>query len=269
MESLPASSSLIWSARDTIYANDHKLDIKGANWFGLEGPGAVLGGLNVRPLDSLLDFLSSNKFNAIRLPLCVHNVLADVMPGQWGLSEVHNPELRNLSFLRVLDELVARAATRGLLILLDMHLLNTSRADGGFVSKLWYDEQIPEELVASAWRTLARRYCSAFNILGADVFVCAHTLPPSLALAATYAALAANDAAHPHRRVVPSSHNLSHAPAQCSLTRPPHKRVCVRGRTSRLPPRGVATARLSPSGDAALVCSATPSSRAARAGSSL
>jgi aryl-phospho-beta-D-glucosidase BglC (GH1 family) len=109
-----------------ITANGQPLIIKGVSWFGLEGPDAMLGGLAVRELDRVLDFLQAHGFNAIRLPLSVHNILANARPAPTAVSDVVNTELRSLPLLQMLDELLKRTAKRGLLLLLDMHLLNAS-----------------------------------------------------------------------------------------------------------------------------------------------
>ena len=58
----------------TIFANGSPLAIKGVSWFGLEGPNGVLGGLDLRPLDEVLNFLVAHDFNAIRLPLSARSV---------------------------------------------------------------------------------------------------------------------------------------------------------------------------------------------------
>jgi endoglucanase len=59
------------STNGAIMCNGKRVHIKGANWSGLETTDFVLHGLWSVSLDSILGFLSANKFNALRLPVSV------------------------------------------------------------------------------------------------------------------------------------------------------------------------------------------------------
>ena len=109
-----------YAARDgAIYAQNalrtDRFFIRGASWFGAEGSGACPDGLWQRPASELLDFMQSEGFNALRLPLAVDNVLSDPEVGKWSLTA--NPEWRGLRSLDVLDRIVQLAASRGLLVM--------------------------------------------------------------------------------------------------------------------------------------------------------
>lgn len=65
---------------------------------------------------------------------------------------------------------VVEASARGLLILLDMHRLRAQVWPDP--RGLWYeqDEDPSAPRLRSAWRVLARRFCSHWNVVGADLF---------------------------------------------------------------------------------------------------
>lgn len=149
--------------------------LKGINWFGAEGKGAVVDGLWARPLGSYLDEIARLGFNAIRLPLAVDNVLDNPEVDRWSLTA--DDRLRGLRSLDIVERLVAEASARGLLVLLDMHRLRA--AVWPDPRGLWYeaDEGRPLEhgrprafRLRAAWRLLAHRFCSHWNVVGADLF---------------------------------------------------------------------------------------------------
>lgn len=142
--------------------------IKGASWFGAEGDSACPDGLWQRPATEYLDELRRMRFNALRLPLAVDNVLSDPAVPKWSLTA--NQEWRGRTSLAVLDDIVGLAAARGLLVVLDMHRLQAAvwpTAHG-----LWHDgtEAQPPARLEEAWRKLARRYCGRWNVVAADLF---------------------------------------------------------------------------------------------------
>jgi len=166
----------LWAGGGVITVNGTNLLIKGINYFGMESELSVLGGISYRSLDSILNFLMDEEFNAIRVPLSVHHILQDSVP--YALNNVtnpnttglmyHNPDLAGLTYLELLDELVVRSAPRGILILLDMHRLFQTPPEAH--SKLWYDGWNGPANIELAWRKLAVRYCSHWNILGGDIY---------------------------------------------------------------------------------------------------
>jgi aryl-phospho-beta-D-glucosidase BglC (GH1 family) len=142
-------------------------DLKGANWFGAEGSSGCPDGLWQRPAAAYLDDLVRMRFNAVRLPLAVDNVLTDPLVPKWSLTE--NEAWRGKTSLQVLDEIVTLAARRNLLVLLDMHRLEAAvwpTAHG-----LWHDGETAAPLpIEQAWVKLARRYCGRWNVVAADLF---------------------------------------------------------------------------------------------------
>eukprot|EP00966_Prymnesium_polylepis_P159183 3678951-Prymnesium_polylepis.1 len=152
----------------SILADGQPFYIKGVNWFGMEDTHGSLGGLGYRPLNDILDFLTTNSFNAVRLPVSVVNVLNGDTFMPLYVHETFNQDLASLSYLEMLDEIVDRCANRGVLIMLDMHRLDVARDPVN--SKLWYSENTPESSLIAAWSLLATRYCGRWGVFAADLF---------------------------------------------------------------------------------------------------
>ena len=123
---------------------------------GVSLTGGVLGGLGYQPLDSLLQFLEDNTFNAVRLPLSVSNLVDEsFVMTQAHINSYENADLLGLTHLELVDEVIARAARHGLLIMLDVHRLTMN--DDEAHDAYWYDATYPEEKLIQAWTTLAQR----------------------------------------------------------------------------------------------------------------
>ena len=139
-----------------ILANGAQFHIKGVNWFGFESKDGVLGGLGYQPLDNLLQFLEDNTFNAVRLPLSVSNLVdPSFAMTQAHINSYENSDLLGLTHLELVDEVIARAARHGLLIMLDVHRLTMN--DDEAHDAYWYDATYPEAKLIEAWTTLAQR----------------------------------------------------------------------------------------------------------------
>jgi hypothetical protein len=137
--------------------------IKGVSWYGLEEKYALLQGLELQPMAFLLDFVASNDFNALRIPLAASSVLSDPLASMFGggVSD-HNPAVHNMRSLDLLDLLVREAASRRLLVLLDMHRLSA----GDRNNPLWYDARVPESDLIAAWQKLSNQFCGSWNVIG-------------------------------------------------------------------------------------------------------
>ena len=144
-----------------------KFRIKGISWFGMEEKYAILQGLEVVSMGSLLDLIERNGFNTIRVPLSVTSTLHDPKANMFGGGVVQeNPQLNGLRYHEVVDVLVRDAGRRHLLILLDMHRLSA----GDRNNALWWDATVSEQQLIDAWLKLAARHCSSWNVIGADLF---------------------------------------------------------------------------------------------------
>lgn len=154
------------ASRGLVLLNGKKLHVKGVSWFGFEGDNAIADGLWQHSVDSYLDFLVANQFNALRMPLAFNNVLLNPRPLKSMLSA--EPSFLGKTSLALLEKIVIRAAQKGILVLLDMHRLNSSLWPDPH--GLWYNDQVTFEMLKSAWTELARRFCRHWNVFGADIF---------------------------------------------------------------------------------------------------
>ena len=84
---------LEFSSRDgSLWVNGAPLILKGINWYGFETEQGAVHGLYAQPISYFMELLSSNEFNAVRLPLDLDFILNDREHG-FILPEVaHDPE---------------------------------------------------------------------------------------------------------------------------------------------------------------------------------
>ena len=149
-----------------LQLNGKHLTLKGLSWFGFEGNNAVVDGLWQRPLDAYLDFVASNGFNAIRVPLAYNHIMLNPTPPEPLLSA--NRELVGLDMFQLLTLVVEHAAARGILILLDLHRLDSNVWPDP--QGLWYSDSVSMPALQRAWDLLAKRFCGHWNVMGADLF---------------------------------------------------------------------------------------------------
>lgn len=153
-----------------IKMNDVSLQIKGANWFGFETTTGVFHGLWAQPPSFFFDFLETYNFNALRVPLDLDLMLNDRDAGSYITPEPDegypSPLMSNTS-LEVLDWFVTECADRGILILLDMHCLDTSGTDA---SPVFYNSEYSIDDAVEGWVNMAIRYANNWNVFGIDVF---------------------------------------------------------------------------------------------------
>ena len=100
-------SGQLW-ARNSIATEPFR--IKGVNWYGMEMfDNPVLGGLTKQSLDTMLDFVSAQGFNAIRLAVSAKNVLNGntLVP---SVNQEENPEMFGLTYLQQLDYIINAAS---------------------------------------------------------------------------------------------------------------------------------------------------------------
>jgi endoglucanase len=141
---------------------NHPVRIAGINWFGFETSNYVVGGLNVRSYQSMLDQIKSLKYNTIRLPYS--NQFFDPGSNPVAINYSLNPDLNGLSGLKLMDKIVNYATGIGLHVILDHH-----RLDSNAQSALWYTSAYPESRWLSDWTMLASHYKDNPQVLGADL----------------------------------------------------------------------------------------------------
>eukprot|EP00775_Hariotina_reticulata_P006321 gene6321-6556_t len=115
-------------------------------------------------MNELLEFVAKH-FNAIRLPFSAELALNMDSRKPGNIDYAANPKLKGLTSGQVMDKLVQGCASRGLLVLLDMHRLAAAKD----IPELWYDSEHSEDKVLQAWRTIVLRYKDCPNVFAADI----------------------------------------------------------------------------------------------------
>ena len=137
----------------------------GVNWHGAEGYTHVPNGLWARNYKEMMDEMVELGFNVIRMPVSPA-VLTEEVNG--SINYHLNKELRGMSALEVMDEIVDYAGEIGIRVILDMH-----RRDAGVGKQedgLWFDEDYSEADLIADWQALAGRYAGDPTVIGADLF---------------------------------------------------------------------------------------------------
>jgi endoglucanase len=157
-------AKLDWTSEEgVLMVNGKQVHLKGVSWFGFEttrrSPHGLWGNANS---SFFLDFLAENSFNAMRMPLDLDLMLHDA-PHQHVVDDPNN----QMTALEYLDFLIDECATRGIVILLDMHCLDTGGTND---SPLWFNSKFSEKDALAGWTKMAKRYKDQWNVFAIDVF---------------------------------------------------------------------------------------------------
>jgi endoglucanase len=145
-----------------VDARGETVTFTGVNWFGLETNTFAPHGLWSRKLDDMLDQMTAQGFNSMRLPFS--NELFDAASKPTGVDFALNPDLRDLTGPQIMDKVVEGATKRGMMVILDRH-----RPTSQGQSNLWYTDKVSEERWISDWVMLAKRYRHNALVVGADL----------------------------------------------------------------------------------------------------
>ncbi|WP_297487630.1 glycoside hydrolase family 5 protein [Thermococcus sp.] len=140
------------------------LYLHGVSWFGFELKDHVVYGLNERNWKGILDDVKRLGFNAIRLPFCSESIRPGTKPTPGRINYALNPDLRNLTSLKIMEKIVSYANTIGLYVLLDYHRIGCTE-----IEPLWYTENYTEDQYIKDWLFLARTFGKYPNVIGADL----------------------------------------------------------------------------------------------------
>jgi len=153
------------SGNQILDSQGKPVQISGVNWFGAENTNGVPDGLWTRNYKDMIDQMSAQGFNTIRIPYSsdmLHNTSAPS-----GINYALNPELQGLSRLQVLDQIIAYAGQNGMRVILDHH--RSTAGAGASENGLWYNSQYSEDQWVSDWQTLANRYKDNPTVIGFDL----------------------------------------------------------------------------------------------------
>ncbi|KAH9092421.1 hypothetical protein LEN26_018414 [Aphanomyces euteiches] len=151
------------------------ISIKGVNWFGMETGMRAPFGLwnneqNGTTVYEIASFLKKNKFNSVRLPLAVQNILENKPHEANIINRVTNRALDMSSYVSLVQTIVKALGYRSVSVMFSMHQLDYMNAAGS----LWYgtkDPNFTEDTFFKAIDMLTEAMCSDeyWNILGIDV----------------------------------------------------------------------------------------------------
>lgn len=105
----------------------------------------------------MFDFLKTNKFNAIRVPLALDNVFNNPAANDWPWNGAKH--------LDILNSFIDAAAARGILVMLDLHRLYAAQG----IPELWYDATWTNAKIKQVIDTLVSRYSTKWNVFAFDV----------------------------------------------------------------------------------------------------
>lgn len=154
-----------FAKQSALFLNDDKLTLKGVNWFGFETETYDLHGLWKVSMSSILDFLTKNKFNAVRVPFSTEIALALDKTKCTSINTTANPGMVNWTSGQLMDHLVKECAKRGIVVMFDMHRL----IGAGVITELWYDKTYTEDIVIKAWLNIVNRYKNSPNVFAVDL----------------------------------------------------------------------------------------------------
>lgn len=148
--------------------NGEAVRLQAINWFGLDGSERAPGGLAVRSYKSLIDQIVEWGFNTLRLPFAGDSFSgADAA----GVDLTLNPDLESSTPgvvkkpVEILDALIAYAATKSVMVVLDHHRRAVgSGAEGSPISPTYTKAQW-----LASWSMLASRYKDSPSVIGADL----------------------------------------------------------------------------------------------------
>jgi endoglucanase len=158
------SSGLATSGRRIVDRNGREVLLQGVNWFGFETSNELPHGLWSRDYVDMLKQIRSLGYNTVRLPFSIQ-MTRSTKTVNVNTSNGMNAPLVGKTPIQAMDIIIAEAGRQGLYVFLDNH----STTNDSYQNPLWYGNGYTDEDWISTWRTLARRYAGAGNVVGADL----------------------------------------------------------------------------------------------------
>lgn len=151
-----------------VDANNHRVRLKAANWYGAESADYVVGGLQTATLSSIVQKMKNLGFNAVRLPWS--NELYEKNPVVSNAALAANPALQGKRALTILDQVIAELSRAGMMVILDNHNSNAEWCcNDKDNNQLWYNGDYPESSWIRDWKSIAVRYKNNPWVIGADL----------------------------------------------------------------------------------------------------
>ncbi|KAF4041921.1 Cellulase (glycosyl hydrolase family 5) [Phytophthora infestans] len=147
--------------------------IKGVNWFGMETGLAIPFGLwenmdNGTSVYEVAAFLARNKFNSVRLPVCIKNILKNTAPQKSLINVNTNRAINITTYITTLQTIIQALGYRKITVMISLHTLDIKKSGGA-----WYSDEldVTEEQFLKAVDILTKNLCTSkyWNILGLDL----------------------------------------------------------------------------------------------------
>lgn len=113
-------------------------------------------------------FLARNKFNSVRLPVCIKSILKNSPPDKSLINMNTNRAMNITSYISTIQSLVKALAYRHVTVMISLHTLDTKTSGGA-----WYSAElgVTEDQFLEAVDMLTSSLCTSeyWNILGLDL----------------------------------------------------------------------------------------------------
>ncbi|KAL3661684.1 hypothetical protein V7S43_013443 [Phytophthora oleae] len=113
-------------------------------------------------------FLARNKFNSVRLPVCIKNILRNAAPDKTLINLNTNRAINVTTYMSTVQTIVEALGYRHITVMISLHTLDPKESGGA-----WYDEDlgVSEDDFLQAVDTLATNLSESryWNILGLDL----------------------------------------------------------------------------------------------------
>jgi endoglucanase len=156
------------SGRFIVDSNGNRVHLNAAAWYGSESTDFVVAGLQVATLQSIVQQIKSQGFNAVRLPWSNQLYETNPIVGSYALTA--NSSLEGKNALTIMDQVVDALTSAGIMVVLDNHNSDAewccSTTDG---NTLWYNTTYLEASWLSDWEGMAQRYQSNPLVIGVDL----------------------------------------------------------------------------------------------------
>jgi endoglucanase len=156
------------SGYDILDAAGRRVRLTSVNWYGFDQKEFVAGGLDVAPLQVIIEQIRAFGVNSVRLPWANETFEKNPVVPDYAIRA--NPKFKGKHALDVMDAVIAALARAHIMVILDNHM---SRADwcckDDDDNGLWYNAEYPEEKWLADWRAIVRRYKKQRWVIGADL----------------------------------------------------------------------------------------------------
>jgi aryl-phospho-beta-D-glucosidase BglC (GH1 family) len=153
---------------DIVDSDGTAIKLNCANWYGLDQPGHVPGGLQVQTPQFIAGLIKQYGFNCVRVPVSAE--LVNNHTTTYPPAVAHYPPLQGATGMDALDVVVQTLSSTGLRMILDLHTLSAAWCCSGSDGQgLWYSANVSTAQWEQSLVTLATRYKSNPWVVGIDL----------------------------------------------------------------------------------------------------